>query len=221
MFYYYGRKKRIAHLYPEPKLNTIIEPFAGSGAYSLHSNRWEKQVFLYDTNPVVIDIWKYLLSATVRDIEKLPVPKEREDTRNIKSLSYEERLLMGFSINPGSRRTCYIATHFSRWKANKQYIIENLYKIKHWKVFLRDYREIENEKATWFIDPPYKKMGVHYVKTGLDYNELADWILKRKGQIIACEGEDNDLYLPFEPLVEFKALGKRTSKEFVFIRETG
>ena len=218
MFYYYGRKKRIAHLYSEPKYDKIIEPFCGSGAYSLHGERWKKEVSLYDTSPVVIEIWNYLLNATVKDIEKLPLPEDREDTRDIKWLSHAERLLMGFSVNPGSIRTCYITTHFSRWKANRQYIIDNLHKIKHWKVSLLDYRDVNNEKATWFIDPPYKEMGVHYVKTGLNYDELSKWILERKGQIIACEGINAD-YLPFVPLIEFKAMGKRISKEYVYIRE--
>ena len=36
MFYYYGRKKQIAKYYPEPKYDTIVEPFAGSAAYSLY-----------------------------------------------------------------------------------------------------------------------------------------------------------------------------------------
>lgn len=218
LFYYYGRKKRIAHLYPEPKYDKIIEPFCGSAAYSLHGERWEKEVLLYDTNPVVIDIWKYLLQASVKDIQKLPDLKKGDDTRKIEWLSREERLLMGFAINPGSQRTCYLVSNYSRWSANKKYIVENIHKIKHWKVFLQDYTFSGNDKATWFIDPPYLKMGVHYVKTGLNYDKLKEWILERKGQIIACEGIDAN-YLPFEPIAEVVAIGKRISKEYVYIKE--
>ena len=218
MFYYYGRKKRISHLYSEPKYDKIIEPFCGSGAYSLHGERWKRNVELYDTSPVVKSIWEYLLNASQQDIKNLPVPEERTDIRTIAYLSEAERNLMGFAINAGSAKPCNIVTHFSRWKANKQYIYDNLYKIKHWKFFHMDYREIKNEKCSWFIDPPYKKMGVYYQKTGLDYEELSKWILNRKGQIIACEGVGGD-YLPFVPLIEFKAIGKRVSKEFVYIKE--
>ena len=44
MFYYYGRKKQIAKYYPKPNFNTIIEPFAGSAAYSLHNDNWKKNM---------------------------------------------------------------------------------------------------------------------------------------------------------------------------------
>ena len=40
MFYYLGRKKRVAGKYPDPAFPTIVEPFAGSAAYSLHGDRW-------------------------------------------------------------------------------------------------------------------------------------------------------------------------------------
>lgn len=217
MFYYYGRKKRIAHLYPEPKFPKIIEPFAGSAAYSLHGERWKKEVCLYDTNPVVISIWNYLLNASLDDIRKLPDLKFGDDTRDISWLCDAERLLIGFAINPGSRRTCYKVTHYSRWGANKRYILEGIHKIKHWKVFMDDYKSVENETCTWFIDPPYRKMGVHYVKNKIDYEHLRDWIKTRNGQVIACEGVEAD-YLDFNPIASVAAIGKRVSKEFVYLQ---
>lgn len=53
MFYYYGRKKKIAGLYPEPQHSTIVEPFAGSAAYSLHGGRWRRQVILVERDAEV------------------------------------------------------------------------------------------------------------------------------------------------------------------------
>jgi len=48
MFYYYGRKKQIAKHYPFPNFKAIVEPFAGSAAYSLDllrkSDRIVKQI---------------------------------------------------------------------------------------------------------------------------------------------------------------------------------
>ena len=41
MFYYYGRKKQIIRHYPSPNYDTIIEPFAGSAAYSLYKDNWQ------------------------------------------------------------------------------------------------------------------------------------------------------------------------------------
>lgn len=45
MFYYYGRKKQLAKLYPKPNYSVIIEPFAGSAAYSLFDENWKKKLF--------------------------------------------------------------------------------------------------------------------------------------------------------------------------------
>lgn len=76
MFYFYGRKKQIAHFYPTPRHEKTIEPFAGSAAYSLHGNNWKKEVILYDISPSVIKVWEYLLSCSVSDIKNLPDVKE-------------------------------------------------------------------------------------------------------------------------------------------------
>ena len=59
MFYYYGRKKQIVRRYPTPLLDTIIEPFAGSAAYSLHSDNWKRKVILVEKDDKVADIWRF------------------------------------------------------------------------------------------------------------------------------------------------------------------
>jgi len=218
MFYYYGRKSKIANRYPEPirESEFLIEPFAGSAAYSLFGNRWEKQVVLYDTNILVFKLWNYLLSATKKDIENLPNPEYKEDIRQYKTLCDEERWLIGFAINPGSASPCNIVQKFSRWNANKKYVAENIYKIKHWKIFNQSYETIGNVNATWFIDPPYFKQGVHYHSTGIDYTSLGEWCKNRSGLKIVCEGEEGD-WLPFEKLCNITAIGKRKPSEFVYI----
>ena len=48
VFYYYGRKKQIVSYYPSPNFDTIIEPFAGSAAYSLNGYNWKKNVILVE-----------------------------------------------------------------------------------------------------------------------------------------------------------------------------
>ena len=47
-------------------------------------------------------------------------------------------------------------------KKDRIKIANNLYKIKHWDIRFGDYREIENIKGTWFIDPPYQSSGYKY-----------------------------------------------------------
>jgi len=210
MFYYYGRKKQIAGYYPTPEHATIVEPFAGSAAYALHGDNWEKNVQLYDTSPLVVDLWLYLKDATVDSIASLP---DLEVGQNIDTfnLSPVEKSLIGLHINPGSSMPKKTATKCSRWPAGKRYIQENLYKIKHWSMELKDYRDVKNTEATWFIDPPYQSAGVHYSKNNIDYLHLSAWVKSRRGQVIACEGE-GARYLPFRSLVAVNNGGLNKAK---------
>lgn len=216
MFYFYGRKKKIAHLYQEPTHSTIIEPFAGSAAYSLHGERWKKDVMLYDVDPVVIAVWKYLTEATADDIQRLPDMNPGDSLVNFQSLSQSEKWLIGFHLNPGSATPKLTASKFSRWGAGKKYLIGNIHKVKHWKVDLKDYRDIKYfPKATWFVDPPYSIGGKHYRKSKIDYPHLAQWSHGLKGQVIVAEGGGAD-WLPFSELTRFAGIGKRFSSEVVF-----
>lgn len=198
MFYYYGRKKQIAHIYPKPQFDKIIEPFAGSAAYSLHGDNWKSDVLLIDLNDWCIKIWEYLQSATVFDIKNLPDMECGDTLKNYSYLSQAEKHLIGLHINPGSSVPKLKCTKASRWKAGKKYIIDNLYKIKHWNIMLGSYDTAPRVRATWFIDPPYFDGGVHYSKSKINYPILGEWIMNRSGQIIACEGGCSPPdYLPF------------------------
>ena len=217
MFYYLGRKKRLAGKYPEPRHPTIIEPFAGSAAYSLHGDRWERDVIINDLNPDTIGVWKYLQSATVGDIEKLPDLKYQDRISDVKWLSDAERWLISYHINPGANQRSDVVQKFSRWGAGKKYIIANLHKIKHWTIRLGDYRDLTNRCATWFIDPPYVKTSQYYMTGGVDFNGLANWCLSRIGQLIICEAQ-GATWLPFAPLETIHIGGHSVSREAVYLR---
>ena len=62
--------------------------------------------------------------------------------------------------------------------------------------------DIPNEKATWFIDPPYQFGGKYYRHNGkkIDYEFLGEWCKNRDGQVIVCENHKAD-WMEFEPLV--------------------
>lgn len=196
MFYYYGRRKQIAHLYPKPKYTTIIEPFAGSAAYSLHDRNFENKVILYDIDEWVSAMWGYLLKATKKDILSLPDVEVGQDIRCFKSLSEAEKLLIGFHINPGSMQRSFKVMKASRWSAGKKYISEMVDKVKHWEFYQEDFRKANNISATWFIDPPFQVGGECYHKPPLDYGALATWAESRQGQVIVCEAEPAT-WLPF------------------------
>ena len=138
MFSYYGSKSKFTQHYPTPKYDTIVEPFAGSAGYSLYGDNWKKNVLLYDSNPKIAGVWKYLIGATERDIMSLPDLKTGDRVTDF-DLSEAERWLIGFSINRGSSIPKVTASKRSDGLTYKGYICENLHKIKHWKIFGTSY----------------------------------------------------------------------------------
>src|ERR1035437_5563422 len=115
MFSYYGSKSKIIQYYPEPQYDHIIEPFAGSARYAL--KYWDREVTLVDKYEVIVKVWKYLQQASVKDIEALPELKLGD--RLPDSLSPEEKLLLGFALNPGSVQPKNV---YTTWAARDQEI---------------------------------------------------------------------------------------------------
>lgn len=216
MFYYYGRKKQIAKYYPEPKCDTIIEPFAGSAAYSLYKEHWRKRVILIEKDKKVCDIWDWLInSATSEEIGNLPTLKVGEKSSEFLHIIHAVTK-MAFQF-----KTIKVTAVLERnWEISKRVMAQNLYKIKHWELINGDYMEAPDIKATWFVDPPYKGeagLGYRFGSNTIDYDALADWAIKRKGELIFCEGKDGD-YLPFKPLVDLKGVAGKVNKEVIFYK---
>jgi hypothetical protein len=222
LFYYYGRKKAHAKRYPRPEHDTIIEPFAGSAAYSLHGDHWSRRVILYDISERVCLVWRYLLQASPADIGALPEPPPGTNLHDYKLLSQEERELIGFHAAVGKPTPRNVVTEFNRWGPGKKYIVDNLHKIKHWEVHHASYDTCAFARpATWFIDPPYQHAGTVYPgQYRLDYAELARWYRRRKGLVIVCGGTDDD-WLPFDALCQTKSPGQSVSEEGVFVLRDG
>lgn len=205
--------------YPTPKFDKIIEPFAGSARYSLLN--FQKEILLVDLDPSIIQIWKYLQLCSEKDILNLPDFKTGDDIRNF-DLSADEKLFCGFLIGKGLRRPQNIVTRFAgglqptwiRWQ--KKHIAKNLFKIKHWKIELGTYRDIENESCTWFVDPPYQFGGEYYTKGNnkINFYELAAWCRERQGQVIVCENSKAD-WMDFKPMKTMIGI-KRKSAEVIW-----
>jgi len=129
----------------------------------------------------------------------LPEPKVKESIDAYK-LSEGERLLMGFMVWRGTAKPQKVVQPASDIPAVKKNIAKQLFKIRHWKIQHGDYSQIQNEEATWFIDPPYQVAhGEHYKNGEIDYSHLAQYCQEREGQIIVCESADAK-WLPFYPL---------------------
>lgn len=196
MWSYYGSKSKVVHRYPAPKFDKIIEPFAGSARYAL--KYFDRDILLVDKWDVVVKIWHYLQQASPADIMGLPEPKYKESIEGY-NLSEGERLLMGFMVARGVAFPQKIVQKFSDISIAKKRIANNLHKIRHWNIRKGEYSEIENETATWFVDPPYQVGGEHYHEKGIDYRRLSMWCESRDGQTIVCENTKAD-WLPFVPL---------------------
>lgn len=206
MWSYYGTKKRIAKHYPEPRYNTIIEPFCGAAQYSLYGDNWKKDVWLNDKYRVVYELWKWLIfEATEKEILALPDMEAGNKVDDHTQLCNEERYLIGFCINSGSAQPKKTVAKYNSWNRAKIEISENLYKVKHWIVSNYNYDVIENIEATWFIDPPYQYGGEWYQSSvnnkKLDYDKLSVYCKERNGDVIVCENSKAD-WLDFKPLVE-------------------
>ena len=214
MFYYYGRKKQIAKHYPSPNFDTIIEPFAGSAAYSLYSNNWRKQVVLIEKDSKVCQVWEWLINeATPSKVAALPDLKVGEKSSEFLHIVHAA------SKQAFKYKTIKVTPILARnWEISRRVFAENLHKVKHWKIHCNDYQFAPDITATWFIDPPYKDeqgMGYHHSSAAINYRELADWARMRKGEVIFCEGKSGE-YLPFEPLIELKGVAGKTSSEKMF-----
>ncbi len=212
MFSYYGSKSKIVDYYPPPKHKRIIEPFAGSARYSL--KYWQNDILLVDKYPVIVEVWNYLKNASESDIKGLP-KLDTGQTIDDYDLSDIERKFMGFMVQNGTTGMRRTASYFAvkRMDEKFNFIIENLHKIKHWEIKLGSYDELENEEATWFIDPPYEFGGHEYKcsNKNIDFNKLAEWCKERNGQAIVCENT-KATWLPFKPMKEMQGTMFKTTE---------
>jgi site-specific DNA-adenine methylase len=198
MFSYYGSKSKLVNLYPIPIYNRIVEPFAGSARYAL--KYFDRDVIIVEKFHKVFAVWEYLQNASENDILSLPNIGYKEKIPV--SLSNAERWLIGYCVSRGVPRPSTMGHKFNSWQRDKVRISGSLYKIRHWDIRLGDYSDLDNYKATWYIDPPYQTSGYKYSYNKINYKLLATWCKCREGQVIVCENGDAD-WLPFSPLKKF------------------
>ena len=218
MFYYYGRKKSVAGAYPDPQHDTIIEPFAGSAAYSLHGIRWRKQVILVEKDPDIAALWRWLIKeATPESIRSLPDPVLGQRTDFLLHILHMASKRW-FTYRKAS------ATQFmlDAWAASKPYMAANVHKVKHWQVIEGDYTQAPDIEATWFVDPPYQGdagTGYRHGSENLDYEAVAGWVRSRQGDVIVCEGV-GATWLPFEPFGHQASHAGKLHEERIYCQGT-
>lgn len=229
-FTYYGGKWRDSPKhYPAPKYTTIVEPFAGSAGYSLRN--YAASIILCDLDPIICSVWDYLIHVSSEEILRLPDMSEGQVISDLR-IPQEARWVVGFWVNTGcSRPRNMPSTRMLSGRSPKSYwgpevrlrLATQVEYIRHWKIFNCSYENAPYAgNATWFIDPPYQKAGIHY-KYGskfIDYGNLATWCKARPGQIIVCEGEGAG-WLPFAPIgyINTSRVGKK-SLEASYVHES-
>jgi hypothetical protein len=234
MFLFFGAKWMQARALGPPRHPHIIEPFAGSAAYSSYWAERAKQVTLIDRDPVIANLWRYLIGVREREIMALPADVQ-ELAELPPSVPQEARDLIGLWFNrampkPQQRRSQWARQpRYARqfWgECIKSRIASQLKYIRHWTVIEGSYEHAPDITAHWHIDAPYERAGKHYQVNGIDRTALAGWCLQRKGFVQVCEASGAG-WLPFEYFgrtTSHRAHGFRAhgfSEEALFEREGG
>jgi hypothetical protein len=192
VFYYLGRKARVAPKLPKPRYDTIIEPFAGSMAYSLH---WQPDRAIgIELDERVVAIWNRLAGWDAKRLRSYRVPDVGERfTDPWMKLSDPGNCALNSSYRVMSKMM-----HERAWTLKRQAIRHHRWARDHVWYLHGDYRQAPDWECTWFIDPPYQGVDNGY-DSGLDYDELGDWCRTRRGQVIVCESA-NATWLPFDAM---------------------
>lgn len=200
----------------------IIEPFAGSARYALEY--FDREILLVDKYDVIIKIWKWLQIAAPSDVMAIPNFKTGDNINNYKFDCEEQRMLAGFLIGFGFYSPRQTAKPRLRNRPGaliytRNLIANSLFKIRHWKIQLGSYEDIENYNATWFIDPPYQFGGHCYKESNkkINFQALGEWCQTRNGQTIVCENSKAN-WLPFKPMITQRVL-KGNCNEVIYSNE--
>jgi site-specific DNA-adenine methylase len=213
VFSFYGSKSKITQHYPEPKHDLIIEPFAGGGSYSFRHARAGsgRTAWLNDLDERVASIWEFLLSRDaagwVSNHWPATVTAGRGPTDYLPVNSPAGFIeLFRSEANQGTQGARGVHNQITSmgekcWPRTRVKLLEIIPLISHWKFTRRNYDQLANVEATWFIDPPYNNLAGHRYRTGdgLDYSSLARYCRERMGQTIVCENA-GATWLEFKPL---------------------
>jgi site-specific DNA-adenine methylase len=144
MFYYYGRKKQLARHYPAPLYDRIVEPFAGSAAYSLYKDNWKKEVILVERDERVAAIWEWLIEeAKPQDFVLMPELKVGESSSEFLHIVHAATK-MAFHY-----KTIKVTPILARnWEISRRVMADSVHKVKHWQIVYGDYYDAPDVEAT-------------------------------------------------------------------------
>ena len=233
LFPYYGSKIKAASKYPQaPPGWTIVEPFAGAAGYSCRYP--DREVHLYDADPIICGVINHLIKSKPNDILGLPILKGNQTVDDF-NISKDEKALIGFWLNNGSASP---KKRLSTWgRMQQDDLPSNLWgercrarlatvveRISHWTCINASYKDIKTFNfdpyhTVWFVDPPYVGAGKYYKHScnNIDYEHLGYWCKTLRGKVIVCENLGAE-WLPFEDLYHMRgaAKGRKQSIEAIW-----
>lgn len=213
MFPYFGRKSVLAPHYPAPAYGIVIEPFAGSMAYTLHHR--PASAIGIEADQRVVALWNRMIAVTPEfaEVVEPPLVGGPTDDLLVKLCSYSEHALLSGTMTVTSRMV-------RDWRSvHRRAALDG-----PWAASAVDYRHGSYEdapdiEATWFIDPPYQyanRRGYLHGASDIDFAHLREWVLARRGQVIVCEQAGAD-WLPFHDFRPVASHRGRQSSEVIYV----
>lgn len=221
-FSFYGGKSRIAHLYPAPKHDMIIEPFAGGASYSLRHGAG-REVWINDADPDVFAMWTFIRDEVTAWLDRIPgtVAVGQKVSELLPEAPPALVALFRAEANQGTQGARGVHDQVTSMGAKCWPRLRDKLAWAHdlcrtWQITNLPYeRMVDNwaaGPATFYVDPPYANAaGRRYRQQVVDYAALAQWCLSRRGQVIVCENV-GATWLPFESLVERRGIRSRYQK---------
>lgn len=216
-FKHFGSKGRVSAKMTPPRHKLIVEPFAGSAAYSTRHATENHDVLLIDSDERVCMVWDFLIGASSEDILALPVDHFlaggdiRELNLTPERFYFIQRWLSISGTHSYRLAPCLLKDRGGEtgntWCVKRRAkIAAQVDQINHWRVMCASYSDAPDVEAEWVVDPPYQgnKHGFSEYKCAApDYVELADWCRTRKGNVTVHEQTGAD-WLPFDPFMTIR-----------------
>lgn len=216
VFSYYGSKSKVAHLYPAPRFDLIVEPFGGSGAYAWRHHRGH-EVWINDLDPITYSIWMFLQSDDALGwINQIPddIQQGNKASELIPDCPNGLLELLRAEANGGTQGSRGVHDQITKfgtavWHRIKPKLRQAIPVVRDWQITNLPYSRMVNVEATWFVDSPYANPAGNRYRTGFtDHATLGTWCRTRRGQIIACENDGAD-WLPFRYLSDRQGVHSR------------